>query len=123
MERLDKYLWAVRLFKTRTISSEFCKKGKVYINAIAAKSSTKVKAGDSITIKKKGITYRYKVKGIISKRIGAKLVPNFIENITSAEELEKFKMQQAMKKAYREKGAGRPTKKDRRDLDDFNENS
>lgn len=119
MARIDKYLWGVRLFKTRSLASEHCKKGKVFINDIVVKSSTKINVGDRVTIKKQGITYDYKVKELLENRVGAKLVADFIEDITQPEEIEKLKIQLAMKKEYRKKGSGRPTKKDRRDIDGF----
>lgn len=120
MIRLDKYLWAVRLFKTRSQSADFCNKGKVVLNEILAKPSTKVKENDVIQIKKSGVLFTYKVIEILEKRVGAKLVPQYLLDITASEELEKFKIQKLMKSEYRKKGSGRPTKKDRRDIDGFN---
>lgn len=119
MERIDKYLWCVRLFKTRSLATLACKEGKVKLNNEPVKSSKTVNVGDVITIRKQGVYFSYKIKETLSKRVGAKLVEDFITNITSPEELERFKMHQMAQKVYREKGQGRPTKKDRRDIDDW----
>ena len=119
VERLDKYLWCVRLFKTRSFATTFCKEGKVKLNNEPAKSSKTVHVGDVITIRKQGVYFSYKIKEILSKRVGAKLVDDYIINITPKEELERFKIHQMAQKVYREKGQGRPTKKDRRDIDDL----
>ncbi|MDA9262123.1 S4 domain-containing protein, partial [Flavobacteriales bacterium] len=110
---------SVRLYKTRSKASEACKKNKIAINGSEAKASKIVAVNDQIMVKKSGIKYEYKVLDIATKRMGAKLVPDFILEITSLEEKEKLKLQQLAQKTYRDKGAGRPTKKDRRDLDGF----
>ena len=119
MARIDSFLWSVRLFKTRSKASEACKKNRIEINGEGVKASKSVAMNDKILIKKGGIKYEYKVLDIASKRMGAKLVPDFIKEITSIEEKEKLKLQQIAQKTYRDKGEGRPTKKDRRDMDDF----
>jgi ribosome-associated heat shock protein Hsp15 len=119
MPRIDSFLWSVRLFKTRSKASEACKKNKIAINGAEVKASKEVRVGDTILIKKSGIKFEYKVLDLVSKRIGAKLVPNYLVEVTAIEEKEKLKLQQLAQKTYRDKGAGRPTKKDRRDLEDF----
>ncbi|HKM92151.1 MAG TPA: RNA-binding S4 domain-containing protein [Prolixibacteraceae bacterium] len=115
--RIDKWLWAVRLFKTRSLASEACRKGKVKINAASVKPSREIKAGDEIHVVKNPVTYHYKVLDITEKRMGAKLVPDFVEDITPPENLEIIEMQKNMQWSNRDKGAGRPTKKERREID------
>ncbi|MEN8786728.1 MAG: S4 domain-containing protein [Flavobacteriales bacterium] len=119
MPRIDSFLWSVRLYKTRSKATEACKKNRILINEAEAKPSKEVKVGDVILIRKSGVKFEYKVLEILSKRVGAKLVPDYILEITKIEELEKLKLQQLAQKTYRDKGAGRPTKKDRRDLEEF----
>lgn len=119
--RIDKWLWAVRLFKTRSLASEACRKNYIKISGTDVKPSREIRIGDIVMIRKGPVTYQYKVLGLTEKRMGAKLVPDFYEDITPAEDLEILEMQKYMKWAEREKGAGRPTKKDRRDLEDFRE--
>lgn len=119
MPRIDSFLWSVRLFKTRSKATEACKKNRILINGAEAKASKEVRLGDKVMIKKGGIKFEYKVLDVLSKRIGAKLVPDYIKEITSIEEVEKLKLQQLAQKTYRNKGEGRPTKKDRRDMEDF----
>mgnify|MGYP000990006213 FL=1 len=119
MPRIDSFLWSVRLFKTRSKASEACKKNRILINGSEAKPAKEVRKGDNILIKKGGVKFEYKVLEVLSKRVGAKLVPDYLIETTSIEEKEKLKLQQLVQKTYRDKGAGRPTKKDRRDLEDF----
>ena len=119
MARLDKFVWAVRLFKTRTLASDQCKKNHVLINNEASKPSKNVKPNDVITIKKSGVHFKYKVLAELEKRVGAKLVADYIKEVTTVEELEKFKTIQMAQKVYRQNGLGRPTKKDRRDIQEF----
>jgi ribosome-associated heat shock protein Hsp15 len=116
--RIDKYLWAVRLFKTRTLASEACKKGKITVDDMPAKPSRTVTAGDVIEVKKMPVVYSYRVKDPIEKRVGAKIVDQYVEDVTSQEELQKLEMQDDFF-IKRDRGAGRPTKKDRRLLDDI----
>jgi ribosome-associated heat shock protein Hsp15 len=116
--RIDKYLWAVRLYKTRTLASEACKKGKITVDDMPAKPSRTVTAGDVIEVKKMPVVYSYRVKDPIEKRVGAKIVDQYVENITSQEELQKLEMQDDFF-IKRDRGAGRPTKKERRLLDDM----
>ncbi|WP_294453043.1 RNA-binding S4 domain-containing protein [uncultured Bacteroides sp.] len=117
--RIDKWLWAARIFKTRTIAAEACKKGRVNINGAQAKPSRMIKPGDIINVKKAPITYSFKVLQAIEKRVGAKLVPEIMENVTSPEQYELLEMSKISGFIDRARGTGRPTKKDRRSLDDF----
>ena len=117
--RIDKWLWAARIFKTRTIAAEACKKGRVSINGAQAKPSRMIKPGDVINVKKSSITYSFKVLQAIEKRVGAKLVPEIMENVTSPEQYELLEMSRISGFIDRARGTGRPTKKDRRSLDEF----
>lgn len=117
--RIDKWLWAARIFKTRTIAAEACKKGRVNINGAQAKPSRMIKPGDIINVKKSPITYSFKVLQAIEKRVGAKLVLEIMENVTSPEQYELLEMSKISGFIDRARGTGRPTKKDRRSLDDF----
>jgi ribosome-associated heat shock protein Hsp15 len=120
--RIDKFLWAVRLFKTRSIAAEACKKGRVQINGIAVKSSRTVKEGDTIDVKTPPVTRTYRVLAVAEKRMGAKLVPDFIKDITPEDQLEILEVTRLAHSQGRRKGLGRPTKKDRRDIERlFNE--
>lgn len=116
--RIDKYLWAVRVFKTRTLATEACKKGRVSVDDMPAKPSRTVTAGDVIEVKKMPVLYSYRVKECIEKRVGAKIVDQYVENVTPQEELMKLEMQDDFY-IKRDRGAGRPTKKERRLLDDM----
>ena len=117
--RIDKWLWATRIFKTRTIALEACKKNRVTVNDVSAKPSRMIRIGDIISVRKPPITYSFKVLGLTSNRIGAKLVPEYLENITPPEQYEILNLQKISGFVDRAKGTGRPTKKDRRDLDEF----
>ena len=119
MARLDKFVWAVRLFKTRTLASVECKKNHVLINGEASKPSKNLKVNDTVSIKKGGVTFSYKVLAELEKRVGAKLVADYIKDVTTLEEIEKYKTIQMAQKVYRQNGQGRPTKKDRRDINEF----
>ena len=117
--RIDKWMWAARIFKTRTIAAEACKKGRVSINGAQAKPARMVKPGDVVQVRKPPITYSFKVLQAIEKRVGAKLVPEIMENVTPREQYELLEMSRISGFVNRAKGTGRPTKKDRRDLDEF----
>jgi len=117
--RIDKWLWAVRIFKTRTIAVEACKKNRVSVNGAIVKPSRTIKVGDTIDVRKPPVTYSFKVLGLTSNRVGAKLVPDLLENITSPEQYEILELKKISGFVDRAKGTGRPTKKDRRDIDDF----
>ena len=115
--RIDKWLWAVRIFKTRSQATEACKKGRVVIDGQQVKPSYSVKAGDIVTVKKKPVFYKFKVLGLLGKRQSAKIASEYKEDVTPEEELKKLDIQKQATFEYREKGAGRPTKKERRELD------
>ena len=117
--RIDKWLWAVRIFKTRTIASDAIKMGRVTIGGQKVKPSRNVKVGEVIDVKKPPITYSFKVLALAENRMGAKLVPGFMENVTRKEQLDLLEMNRISGFRDRAKGLGRPTKKDRRDIDDF----
>ena len=117
--RLDKWLWAARIFKTRTIAADACKNGRVTIGGVKQKASKMIKEGEVIEVKKPPITYSFKVLKAIQNRVGAKLVPEVMENVTTKEQLELLEMNRISGFVGRARGTGRPTKKERRDLDDF----
>ncbi|HLW40207.1 MAG TPA: RNA-binding S4 domain-containing protein [Brumimicrobium sp.] len=117
--RIDKYIWFTRLAKTRTKATELINKGKVKLNGQSIKPSSDVKIGDEIGMVKHTSLFTYKVKDMLDRRVGAKLVEDYLVETTSPEELEKYKLYQATQSAYRKHGTGKPTKKDRRDLEDF----
>ena len=117
--RIDKYLWAIRVYKTRTDATDACKGGKVRLNGYDVKPSKEVRQGDVITARKGAVTYTYKVLDLIDKRQGAKLVPVYAENQTPPDELAKLKAPIETFFLKRDRGAGRPTKKDRRQMDEL----
>ncbi len=119
--RWDKFLWCIRLAKTRSQAAELLSKGKVKINGEQVKPAREVKMNDEINIHRNTAVFTYKVVGFTDKRVGAALVVSFITDLTSEEEIEKFKAYQAAQRVYRQTD-GKPTKKDRRELDDFLEN-
>lgn len=115
--RIDKFLWAIRAYKTRTEATEACKGGKVRVAGVPAKPSRAVQPGEVIQLRKGSITYTYKVLRPLENRVGAKLVPDFAENLTPESELEKLKAPVESFFVTRDRGAGRPTKKDRREME------
>jgi ribosome-associated heat shock protein Hsp15 len=115
--RIDKWLWAVRIFKTRALASEACSGGKVKIDGTTVKASRNIKNNDIVQVRKGIVKYLYKVRKIAEKRMGAKLVPDFLEDITPEEELDKLESAHKQPLQTREKGQGRPTKKERRVMD------
>ena len=117
--RIDKFLWSVRFFKTRNIAAEEIKKNRVSIGEHPVKSSKEVREGDVIKIRKNQIDYKIKVLQIPKSRIGAKLVPLHVTDMTDKEQYEILKLRKLSQDYYRTKGEGRPTKKDRREMDDF----
>ena len=119
--RIDKYLWAVRIYKTRSLAAEACKKGRVSIGDMPVKASRMITEGEEIQVKKMPVVYSYRVLAPIEKRVGAKIVHHHVKDITPEEELLKLKMQEDFF-VKRERGSGRPTKKDRRLLDGLQEN-
>lgn len=117
--RLDKWLWAARIYKTRTLAADACKNGRITINGAQAKPSRTVKAGDKVGVKKPPVIYTFRVIQPIEKRVGARLLPDILENITDPSQLEVLEMSKISGFIGRAKGTGRPTKKDRRALDEF----
>lgn len=117
--RLDKWLWAARIFRTRTIAADACKKGRVMIGGVQQKPSKMIKEGEVIQVRKPPVTYSFKVLKCIQNRVGAKLVPEVLENVTTPDQYELLEMNRISGFVNRARGMGRPTKKDRRDLDDF----
>jgi ribosome-associated heat shock protein Hsp15 len=120
--RIDKFLWSIRFYKTRSIATEEIKKNRVSIGASVVKSSKEVKEGDVIKIRKNQIDYKIKVTQIPKSRLGAKLVPLHIQDVTDKEQYDLLKMRKMSQDYYRNRGEGRPTKKDRRDMDGYVEN-
>lgn len=115
--RLDKYLWAVRVFKTRSDAADAIRNNRVLVNNAYAKPSREVKVGDIISVKRMPVTYLYKVIDLVSSRQPAKNVPNYCLNITPQEELDKLSVPRETIFVFRERGTGRPTKKERREID------
>ena len=120
--RIDKWLWSIRAFKTRTDAADACKLGRVTLNGALAKASRDVKVNDIVTVKKMPVMYTFKVLALIANRQPAKNVYLYDENLTPEEELEKLKMNKTIIFVQRDRGTGRPTKKERRDIDDLMEN-
>ena len=121
--RIDKWLWAARIFKTRTIAAAACKKGQVTMGGVQLKPSRMVKVGDMVDVRKPPITYSYKILQAIENRVGPKLVPEILENVTAPEQYELLEMSKISGFVNRARGTGRPTKKERRQLDDFREDT
>jgi len=117
--RIDKWLWAVRIFKTRTIATEAIKKGRVMVGNVAVKPSRMIRVGDVVQVRKPPVTFSFKVLALSDKRMGAKLVPQFMENITPPDQYELLELNKISGFVDRQRGTGRPTKKDRRDLEQF----
>ena len=115
--RIDKYLWSIRVFKTRNEATEACKGGKIRVNGLDIKPSRNVKRGDLITARKGAVVYTFRVIDLLDKRVGANLVPNYAENLAPAEELAKLHAPVETFFLKRDRGAGRPTKKDRRQME------
>ena len=115
--RIDKYLWAIRVFKTRTEATEACNGGKVKLGGVNAKPSKDVRPGDIINVRKGSVNYTFRVIQGLDKRVGAKLVPDYAENLTPEEELQKLRAPVETFFVTRDRGAGRPTKKDRREIE------
>jgi ribosome-associated heat shock protein Hsp15 len=117
--RIDKWLWAVRIFKTRTIAAEACKKGRVLIDNVTVKPSRNIRTGEIIQVRKPPVTYSFRVLAPADKRMGAKMVPQFMENVTPPDQYELLELNKISGFVDRQRGTGRPTKKERRDLDQF----
>jgi len=121
--RIDKYLWTIRLFKTRSIATEACKKGHVKLNNVTIKPSKEVYIGEKLIVRKNQINYQLEVLDIPPNRVSAKLVDLYRKDTTPKEAFEHNELLKLSKDYYRKKGAGRPSKKDRRDLEDYQENN
>ena len=117
--RIDKWLWAARIFKTRTIAADACKNGRVTIEVVNVKPSRMVKVGETVSVRKPPITYSFRILKTIEQRVGAKLLPEIYENVTAPEQYELLEMTRISGFVDRARGTGRPTKKDRRSLDAF----
>ncbi|WP_077196255.1 RNA-binding S4 domain-containing protein [Prevotella ihumii] len=117
--RIDKWLWAARIFKTRSIASDACKNGRITIKGVNVKPSHTVKAGEVVSVKKPPITYSFEILQPIEKRVGAKLIPEVYKNVTDPKQYELLEMSRISGFVDRAKGTGRPTKKDRRQMDEF----
>lgn len=122
-ERIDKWLWAMRVFKTRTIATEACKKGRVTMGGSTVKPSRTIKVGDVIDVRKPPVTYTFRVKALTANRLGARLVPEYLENITPPSQYELLEMTRISGFVDRRKGLGRPTKRDARELSSFREDT
>ena len=117
--RIDKWLWASRIFKTRSIAADACKNGRVTIGGVNVKPSRMVKVGETVSVRKPPITYSFRILKTIEQRVGAKLLPEIYENVTAPEQYELLEMTRISGFVDRARGTGRPTKKDRRSLDAF----
>ena len=117
--RIDKWLWAARIFKTRTLAADACKNGRVTIEGVHVKPSRLVKVGETVSVRKPPITYSFRILKTIEQRVGAKLLPEIYENVTAPEQYELLEMTRISGFVDRARGTGRPTKKDRRSLDAF----
>ena len=117
--RVDKYLWAMRIYKTRSIATDACKCGRVKMNGVEIKPSRAFHVGDVFTVRKGPITYTYRILQLASNRLGVKMVPEYLQDITPKEQLELLELARYAAQSGRDRGTGRPTKKDRRDIEQF----
>ncbi len=117
--RIDKWMWATRIFKTRTIAADACKKGRIMIGGVNVKPSRMIKVGEVIQVRKPPITFSFEVLALSERRMGAKLVPDYLKNVTTPDQYEILEMNKISGFVNRAKGMGRPTKKDRRELEQF----
>lgn len=115
--RIDKYLWAVRIFKTRNLAASACRMGRIMINDLSVKPSRDIEGGEIIIVKKPPVTFRYKVKAPIENRVSGRLVTDYLEDMTPNSEKIKGEINRTGPAGFREKGTGRPTKKERRVID------
>ena len=121
--RIDKWLWATRVFKTRTIATTACKLGRVTIGGMPVKPSHGIKVGDRIDVRKPPVTYSFEVIALLNNRVGAKLVPQYLKNVTSADQLRLLEMVKIDGFVNRQRGLGRPTKKEGRELQEFTDDA
>lgn len=117
--RIDKFLWAMRIYKTRSIATDACKNGRITMNGVQLKPSRTFHVGDTFSIRKGPITYTYRILQLCQNRLGAKMVPEYIRDITAPEQLELLELARLAGQSGRDRGTGRPTKKDRRDIETF----
>ena len=117
--RIDKWLWAARILKTRTIAADACKNGRISVNGVGVKPSRMVKVGDVIAVRKPPVTYSFRILKTIEQRVGAKLLPEIYENVTTSDQYELLEMTRISGFVNRQRGTGRPTKKDRRQMEAF----
>ena len=117
--RVDKYLWAMRIYKTRSIAADACKNGRISMNGVQLKPSRTFKIGDMFNVRKGPITYTYKVLQLSENRLGAKLVSEYLQDCTAPAQLELLELARLAGQTGRDRGTGRPTKKDRRDIEVF----
>jgi ribosome-associated heat shock protein Hsp15 len=117
--RIDKWLWAVRLFKTRSLAAEACKKGKILIGGVEVKPSRNIKVGEVVCVKRNPVLFSFEVLALAQNRMAARLVPDFMKNVTTPNQLELYELGKINAKNNRDRGTGRPTKKERRDLDEL----
>lgn len=117
--RIDKFLWAMRIYKTRSIAADACKNGRITMNGVQLKPSRTFHVGDTFSVRKGPITYTFRILQLCQNRLGAKLVPEYIRDITSKEQLELLELARLAGQSGRDRGTGRPTKKDRRDIEVF----
>ena len=117
--RIDRWLWAARIYKTRTLATDACRNGRISINGQQVKASRTVKVGDTVGVRKPPVTYSFRVLQTIEKRVGAKLLPQILENVTPPEQYEILEMSRISGFVDRARGTGRPTKKERRAIDDY----
>jgi ribosome-associated heat shock protein Hsp15 len=117
--RIDKWLWSARIFKTRTIAADACKNGRVAVNGVSVKPSRMVKEGETVSVRKPPVTFSFRILKPIEQRVGAKLLPEVYENVTPQEQYDLLEMTRISGFIDRARGTGRPTKKDRRQIDAF----
>ncbi len=117
--RIDKWLWAARIYKTRSIAADACKNGRITVGGVNVKPAHMVKVGDTVSVRKSPVTYSFKILQAIEQRVGAKLLPQIYENVTPSDQYELLEMTRISGFVDRARGTGRPTKKERRSLDAF----
>ncbi|MBQ1874583.1 MAG: RNA-binding S4 domain-containing protein [Paludibacteraceae bacterium] len=117
--RVDKFLWAMRIYKTRSIAADACKNGRITMNGVQLKPSRTFKIGDTFSVRKGPVTFTYRILNLTENRLGAKLVPEYLQDITTPDQLELLELARMASQSGRDRGTGRPTKKDRRDIESF----
>lgn len=117
--RVDKYLWAMRIYKTRSIAADACKNGRITMNGVQLKPSRTFHIGDAFSVRKGPVTFTYRILALTENRLGAKIVPEYMQDITPPDQLELLELAHMAAQSGRDRGTGRPTKKDRRDIESF----